>query len=535
MIGYLNLPSQAALWLETGDARSRGRRRAVPNAPPPMNPTLEQLFAGLPLVAHTGSLQRSVSGIVLDSRRAVAGSVFFALTGHRTDGNAFIDEAIARGSLAVVTRNPVQIQHSKVTYLQVAEPREILAEVSRRFYRHPDETLDMIGITGTNGKTTTAYLCRFFLGLEGAPVGLLGTVSYDLGNRTVPSFKTTPESVDICGMLAQMRDAGCRRVALEVSSHGIDQHRVRNLRFKAATFLNLTRDHLDYHGDIETYFGVKKRLFDGGNGKLPGCAVINLDDPRGRNLAASLAPAVSRLTFGTAEDADVRAANAVADIHGTTFDLTWPGGMLRVHSPLVGAYNVSNVLAATASCLAVGADPRGFLPRLDEFPGVPGRMEKIQAGQPFQVLVDYAHTDDALRNALGMLRQVTPGRLFAVFGCGGNRDRTKRPLMTQAVQEFADFSWATSDNPRREPVEQIFADMRGGVQRPERIAFIEDRRRAISLALDTAQPGDCLLIAGKGHETFQEFADTVIPFDDRQIARELIHIKQLAVAHQRNG
>jgi UDP-N-acetylmuramoyl-L-alanyl-D-glutamate--2,6-diaminopimelate ligase len=350
-----------------------------------------------------------------------------------------------------------------------------------------------------------------------------------LGARTVPSFRTTPESLDLFGMMAQMRDAGCREAVMEVSSHGIDQQRVLGLQFAAAVFTNLTRDHLDYHRTLESYFEVKARLFTGATGAAPKVAVVNLDDPHGEILAARLAAgAAPRLvTFGENPRAQVRAEAVALNFKNTTFRLVWPEGALEVDSPLIGRYNLSNLLAAVATAWALGRDPADFVPRLQGWGGVPGRMERIEEGQPFNVLVDYAHTDDALRNALGMLRTITPGRLLVVFGCGGNRDRTKRPLMVKAVQAYADFAFATADNPRSEPLAQIFADMRPGATAPDRIAWIDDRRRALSLALDAARPGDCLLVAGKGHETYQEFADTVIPFDDRQVVRELIGIKAL--------
>jgi UDP-N-acetylmuramoyl-L-alanyl-D-glutamate--2,6-diaminopimelate ligase len=323
---------------------------------------------------------------------------------------------------------------------------------------------------------------------------------------------------------------------MEVSSHGIDQQRVLGLQFGAAIFTNLTRDHLDYHRTLEAYFAVKTRLFTGETGPVPRLAVVNLDDPHGAELVARI-PATARVvTFGENPRADVRAENIALNFKNTTFRLVWPGGaesgrvggaVLDVDSPFIGRYNISNLLAAVATTWALGRDPRVFLASLGTFRGVPGRMERIEEGQAFNVLVDYAHTDDALRNALGMLRAITPGRLLVVFGCGGNRDRTKRPLMMRAVQEFADHAWATADNPRSEPLAQIFADMKAGVIAPEKITWTDDRRRALSLALDAAKPGDCILIAGKGHESYQEFADTVIPFDDRQVVRELIGIKQL--------
>jgi UDP-N-acetylmuramoyl-L-alanyl-D-glutamate--2,6-diaminopimelate ligase len=406
-----------------------------------------------------------------------------------------------------------------VTFIQVADARAMLARVSQRYYKFPDRELSVIGVTGTNGKTTVTHIIRQFLN-KSERVGLLGTISYDLGARTVPSFRTTPESLDIFGMLAQMRDAGCRSAVMEVSSHGIAQERVLGLEFGAAVFTNLTRDHLDFHKTLESYFEVKTRLFTGKVGPVPKLAVVNLDDPFGEELAARMAaeaPSARLVTFGENPKADVRAENVVLNFRDTALRVVWPGGSIATESPLIGRYNVSNLLAAAAT----------VIPRIRDFKGVPGRMERIEEGQSFNVLVDYAHTDDALRNALGMLRAITPGRLLVVFGCGGNRDKTKRPAMVRAVQDIADYAYATADNPRGEQLEKIFGDMKEGVVDPSKIAWIDDRRRAISIALDAARPGDSLLIAGKGHEGYQEFADTVIPFDDRQVVRELIGVKAL--------
>jgi len=491
-----------------------------------MAPKLADYFLEDEILALKGSLDRPISGLVMDSRRVAPGSLFFALPGLRTDGASYIDEAIARGAVAVVTSKLPLSAPAKVTYIQVADPRAQLARVAQRYYRFPDREIAVAGITGTNGKTTVSHLLRHLLGAD-QRVGLLGTISYDLGARTVPSFKTTPEALDTYGMLAQIRDAGCRQAVMEVSSHGIDQRRVLGLQLAVAVFTNLTRDHLDYHRSMEDYFAVKARLFTGETGALPKVAVINLDDPYGRRLVGLLPEAVRAITYGAAADAQVRAEDVELGLKGSRLRVVWPGGECRVESPLVGRYNVDNLLAAVAAAWALGRDPAVVLAKLRAFPGVPGRMERVEVGQAFNVLVDYAHTDDALRNALGMLRPVTPGRLLVVFGCGGNRDRAKRPLMTRAVQAQADFAFATADNPRREPLADIFADMREGVDDPGRITWIDDRRRAISLALDMAKPGDCLLIAGKGHESYQEFADTVTPFDDRQVVRELIGIKQL--------
>ncbi|HEY5078864.1 MAG TPA: UDP-N-acetylmuramoyl-L-alanyl-D-glutamate--2,6-diaminopimelate ligase [Opitutaceae bacterium] len=494
-----------------------------------MAPILSEYISESEILAVKGSLERPISGLVMDSRRVVPGNLFFALPGMRTDGASYLDEAVSRGASAIIAQRIPAHPPAKVTFIQVADARAMLARVSQRYYRFPDRSLSVVGVTGTNGKTTVTHLIRHFLN-GNERVGLLGTISYDLGARTVPSFRTTPESLDIFGMLAQMRDAGCRNAVMEVSSHGIAQQRVLGLEFGAAVFTNLTRDHLDFHKTLDAYFEVKTRLFTGSAGPVPRVAVVNLDDEHGERLAAKIAadvPSARLVTFGENPRAQVRAENVVLNFRDTSFRLAWPGGVAAVESPLIGRYNVSNVLAALATAWGLGRDPSALAPRMRDFKGVAGRMERIEEGQPFNVLVDYAHTDDALRNALGMLRAITPGRLLVVFGCGGNRDRTKRPRMVQAVQEFADHAFATADNPRGEQVERIFDDMREGVADPTKITWIADRRRAISLALDSAVAGDSLLIAGKGHEGYQEFADTVIPFDDRQVVRELIGIKAL--------
>ena len=526
MIGYLTQDHLLISAFQT-PAFGQGQKQAnVQNRVFKMAPKLSDYFREGEIIATKGPLDRPISGIIMDSRRAVPGTLFFALPGLRTDGSGYIDEAIDRGAVAVVSSKLPMHARGKVTFIQVADPRATLARVAQRYYRFPDRDMTVVGVTGTNGKTTVSHLMKHFLNGD-QRVGLIGTINYDLGVRTVPSYKTTPESLDIYGMLAQMRDAGCRQAVMEVSSHGIDQQRVLGLNFGAAVFTNLTRDHLDYHKTLDAYFEVKTRLFTGQMGAEPKLAVINLDDPHGEKLVGILPGSVRAVTYGENPKAQVRAEALALNFRNTTFKLVWPQGEMMIDSPLIGRYNVSNLLAAIATAWGLGRDPVVFMARLRSFKGVAGRMERIDEGQSFNVLVDYAHTDDALRNALGMLRTITPGRLLVVFGCGGNRDRSKRPLMVKAVQEFADQAFATADNPRSEPLLQIFADMKTGVTAPEKITWIEDRRRAISLALDIAKPGDCLLIAGKGHESYQEFADTVSPFDDRQVVRELIGIKAL--------
>lgn len=531
MIGYLTQNNTLTNAFRARPVRADRRETLARHRVFQMAPKLADYFAEDRLLALKGTLDRPFSGVVMDSRRVVPGNLFFALPGLRTDGAAFIDEAISRGAVAVVTSKlPLNVP-AKVTFLQVTDPRAELARVARQYYRFPDRDLEVVGVTGTNGKSTVTFLLRHLLGSD-QRVGLLGTIRYDLGARSVPSFKTTPEAVDIFGMLAQMRDAGCKQAVMEISSHGIDQQRVRGLQLDVAIFTNLTRDHLDYHESMDAYFEVKARIFTGANGDTPRVAVVNLDDRLGRVLVQRIPSGVRVVTFGEDAEAAVRASDIEYAFKTTRFRLTWPEGSLRIESPLIGRYNLSNLLAAIAAAWSLGRDPSVFLAKLRAFAGVPGRMEAVDEGQPFNVLVDYAHTDDALRNALGMLRPVTPGRLLVVFGCGGNRDRAKRPLMTAVVQEQADFAFATADNPRREGLAQIFSDMRGGVTDPDKITWIEDRRRAVSLALDMAKPGDCVLIAGKGHESYQEFADTVVPFDDRQVVRDLIAIKQLKPQNQ---
>lgn len=526
MIGYLTQDYPLIHAFAPRPIRRSRRETQLRNRVFKMAPKLSDYFEPAEITAVKGSLDRPISGLVMDSRRVVPGTLFFALPGRRADGASFVDEAVARGAVAVVTNKLPAVVPTKVTFIQVDDPRAALARVAQRYYKYPDRDLKVIGVTGTNGKTTVTHLIKHLLDAE-KRTGLIGTINYDLGSRTVPSFRTTPESVDIYGMMAQMRAAQCEHVVMEVSSHGIDQARVLGLEFGVAVFTNLTRDHLDYHQTLEEYFGVKTRLFTGDLGSKPGTAVINLDDPYGAKLAGLIPSGVRMVTFGENPEALVRAENVTLNFKNSTFRLVWPDGSVEVDSPLIGRYNVSNLLAAIATAWSLGRDPAQLLARLAGFKGVPGRMERIEEGQGYNVLVDYAHTDDALSNALAMLRVITPGRLLVVFGCGGKRDRSKRPLMTRAVQQYADFAFATADNPRGESLEQIFEDMKTGVTAPERITWIDDRRRAISLALDACKPGDCLLIAGKGHESYQEFADTVIPFDDRQVVRELIGIKNL--------
>lgn len=522
MIGYLtpNYPLVAA-FRDQPVVRTRVKNRPTTGLFKTA-PNLADYFPADEILASKGDLGRPISGLASDSRRVLAGNVFFALPGNRTDGHAFIDQAISRGAVAIVAEKIPSGTAARVTYIQVADVRWTLAKAAQRFNHFPDRSLEVLGVTGTNGKTTVAHLIKHLLATTTQRVGLVGTINYDLGNRVVPAYQTTPESLELYGLLAQMREAGCRQAVVEVSSHGLDQQRVGGLQFGVAVFTNFTADHLDYHGTNAAYFRAKGRFFNGENGPLPKVAVVNIDDAGGRELAAALPAGVRLISFGESATALVRAEQVQVTAHGTTFRLIWPEGAIEVECPLLGRYNVSNLLAAFAACYALGRDPAVIAVRLKYFSSVPGRMERISAGSAAQVYVDYAHTPAAMRASLSLLRTLTPGRLFVVYGCGGQRDRSQRAQLTKIVQEIADQVWVTADNPRAEPLSQIFADQQAGVIAAERIAFVPDRREAIRQALAAARVGDCVLIAGKGHEIYQKLADTIVPFDDRQVARELL-------------
>lgn len=486
-------------------------------------PNVAQLFEGVDCEAGRLNDETRITCLITDSRRVVPGALFFAIGGLRTNGNYFVEEAVDRGAVAIVTEEDLGARFP-IDFIRVKDVRQALALISRRFYDAPDENLHLTGVTGTNGKTTVTMLTQHLTG-GSDQVGLIGTIRYDLGKRTLPSFRTTPESVDTYSLLDQMVKNGCSESVMEISSHGIAQQRTYGLDVDVAAFLNLTQDHIDYHKSMEAYFEVKKRLMTGEMGRKPKKSVINIDCPYGRRLVAELGDQSSVTTFGMSAGAQVRASEVKLFPDRTEFELVWPEGAMQVTSPLLGRFNVSNLLAALTIAYVQGKAPENLLERLKTFPGVPGRMERIDEGQDYNLLVDYAHTDDALSHACGMLREITKGKLIVVFGCGGDRDRTKRAPMLKAVLKGADLVYATADNPRSEALEQIFADMRA-VDGSESVHFIQDRKDAISRALDAASADDCVLIAGKGHETYQEFDGTVIPFDDRIVARELIRLKQ---------
>lgn len=529
--------------------------------------SLAELFKNVPDVKFFGPDPHSCRphSLVSDSRRVIPDALFFAMDGLRSRGSNYAPDAVLRGAVAVVSRERLNLP-ADVAQAVVPNVAQAAALVAREFYAPavPDDNASahrpfpLVGVTGTNGKTSVTSLIRFLMMRQtDAPWGLIGTVRYELGRRSIPSYRTTPEALDLAGFFAEMRTANCAGAVMEVSSHAISQNRVYALPFSVVAFTNLTQDHMDYHGTMENYFAVKSRLFDGSQGSFPSAAVINTDDIWGRRLLAALPPQIRPVPFGIRKNffnkivADEAAAaldpdavpgtangffaeNLALSAAGSTFTLRCPAGSFAVRTRLPGDYNASNVLCALAVVHALGANLADAVRNVADFEGVPGRMDRVRNNPfPFDVFVDYAHTDDALANALGMLKKITRGRLLVVFGCGGNRDRGKRPKMVRAVQKFADFAWATSDNPRKEPLEQIFADMQTGIVNPEKIIFEPDRRRAIGLAIDAAAPGDCVLIAGKGHETYQEFAEITLPFDDRTVAAELLALRRCRLSDAR--
>ena len=459
----------------------------------------------------------SVSGIAYRSDRVRPGDAFFGVRGFAHDGHDYAPEAAARGAAAIVVERPVT--GLSVTQVLVPDTRVALALGSAAFWGWPSRVLPVIGITGTNGKTTTTYLTDSILRSAGRTTGLIGTVETRIGEERRRTAHTTPESADLEQLLAEMIDAGVTGVTMEVSSHAIDLRRVDGISFAVAAFTNLTQDHLDYHHTLEEYFSVKRRLFSDFE---VGAKVINVDDPLGRELADDLGV---DLTVGRAEDADVRARSEVLSERGATFDLVTPDGDAHVRLPLAGAFNVSNALVAAASALAIGIDLPTIVRGLESAPQVPGRLERVDAGQSFAVVVDYAHTPDGLEKAIRAVRSFTPmpGRVIVVFGCGGDRDPEKRPLMGQAAGRSADHVIVTSDNPRSEDPVGIILQIEDGLRASAASWQTEvDRRSAIAAAVSQATEGDAVLIAGKGHEDYQIFADRRIHFDDREVAREEI-------------
>ena len=483
---------------------------------------LAKLLRGIDARVAAAHGDQEISELAYDSRLVKPGTLFVAIRGQKTDGNKYVSDAVGRGAVAVVSEqeNPGGLP-AEFPWIQVADARKALAISAANYYMRPAEVLKLVGVTGTNGKTTTSYLVDSILRTAGCEVGLLGTISYRLVRETLPAPNTTPESLDLQKYLAEIVRAGGTHAVLEASSHALVMDRLWGCPFAVAIFTNLTRDHLDYHKTFEEYFAAKRRLFEGTGSAAPSTAVINSDDEYGQKLSGL---ASTTLTYGLESGADITTRKPSVSLSGIEFIAETPAGKIEIRSKLVGQPNVYNILAATGAGVAL-ALPLDVIARgVAQLSAVPGRFERIEVGQPFLVVVDYAHTDDALRNLLATATKLNPGgRIITLFGCGGDRDRTKRPLMGEAAGQASDIVVLTSDNPRSEDPLLIINDVIVGVQRTKAKVFVEpDRQKAIEIAIDEARSGDIVLLAGKGHESYQVLRDSTIEFDDREVTRRVL-------------
>src|SRR6478672_6173088 len=488
---------------------------------------LKTLLAAISPRQIIGPVDRVVESIAYDSRRVQRNGLFVALRGEKSDGHQFIEQAVEKGATVIVTEQ--EVQSPRATCVVVENTRSALADLARTFYQQPARRLKLAAVTGTNGKTTTTFLIKHICEKAGLRCGLLGTVRYEIADRVLPAVRTTPESLDVYDMFAQMVNAGCKAAAMEVSSHALAQERVRGIEWDVAVFTNLTQDHLDFHGTMENYFEAKALLFTGlveQKSKTKPTAVINLDDPYGAKLVDRLGKKIPVITYGVGARADFRASNYHAEFAGTSYQLDARGKSYLVRVPLIGRFNVANSMAALAAASGMGINLREAILSLARSPQVPGRLEAVPAKRQFQIFVDYAHTDDALLNVLKTCRELNPNRLIVVFGAGGDRDQRKRPLMGRVADQNADYSIITSDNPRKEDPLAIIAEVEKGF-RSGNYETVPDRTEAIARAIALAQPRDIILIAGKGHENYQEFADHTIPFDDRQMALRAVDNRPL--------
>jgi UDP-N-acetylmuramoyl-L-alanyl-D-glutamate--2,6-diaminopimelate ligase len=492
-----------------------------PTAPAPIQGTpLAHLIASLPDVEVRGDPGAVVSDVAYRSDLVEPGALFFCVPGTHVDGHLFAEAACRAGAAGVVVERWLDVSCTQVL---VPAVRRAMGPMSSAFFGHPSSKLTAIGVTGTNGKTTITYLLESIFLRSGLVPGVIGTTGVRVDRSQIPFDRTTPEAPDLQRLLYQMAGSGVQAVAMEVSSHGLDQHRVDGTRYACSIFTNLSQDHLDYHGTMEEYFRAKARLF---TSALSDRGVINADDPAAARLAAMAE--VSLSTFGFESGADLRATEARVDQRGLSF----VADGLRIRSRLHGMYNASNCLAAVAAARAVGMADEAIVAGIADLAGVPGRLEPVEAGQPFPVLVDYAHTPASLANVLRATRSLAPDRLIVVFGCGGDRDKGKRPLMGEVATGLADLTVITSDNPRSEDPASIIAEIESGARSGYGTYRVErDRRSAIRLAVRDAGAGDVVVIAGKGHETGQEFADRTIPFDDRIVAAE--ELRALALGRER--
>lgn len=457
-----------------------------------------------------------IKHLAYDSRRVEAGSLFFAIPGTQTNGARFIPEAVARGAVAVISEQSPD-SDNRIPWVTVRRIRAVMSLAANHFFGHAAQELVLVGVTGTNGKTTTAYLLHSILS-QAAPTLLLGTVHTVVGRTSSPARLTTPESVDLHRAFREALDAGCRFGVLEVSSHSLALDRTYGCPIPAAVFTNLTQDHLDFHGTMEDYFAAKRRLFDSRFNPGLRLSVVNGDDPWGQRLLADLPQAT---TYGLAWHHHVRVVHRQTTNEGTRLRLIWDDGELLLESRLIGNHNVYNILAAATTALLLGLEPELVRRGVAALTSVPGRFEKVPVERPYTVVIDYAHTPDALANVLKLARQMTSKRLICVFGCGGDRDRGKRPLMGEIAARLADLVIVTSDNPRTEDPDAVIDDIVAGIPpEADHVERITDRRSAIRRALRIAQAGDFILLAGKGHEDYQEIGTERIPFDERVVVQE---------------
>jgi len=474
---------------------------------------------------------RDVLSLQYDSRLVAPGALFFAFPGAKADGRQFAQQAIERGAVAAVSELPAPGAFNG-SWIQVEHGRHALAQACRNFFGPPERDLFLNAVTGTNGKTTTTYLLDAVFRGAGKTTAVLGTIGNHIAGEFFKSVNTTPESLDLYRLFDQLRRAGGTHVAMEVSSHALALGRSYGLAFHTVIFTNLTQDHLDFHGTMDAYFDAKRKLFFANGAAPPKWAVINADDP----YAARIAPGAETkvLTYGLAENADVRAEHVETGFDGLSFQLRYGNATVAMHSPLVGEVNVYNILAASAAGISYELDLEMIAAGIADLKAVPGRFERVDEGQPFLIIVDYAHTPDALRNAIGVARSLKPKRIITLFGCGGDRDRTKRPLMGMAAAELSDYVVLTSDNPRSEDPLDIINDTLVGLRRIDVPHKVEaDRTRAIRMAVEEARPGDLILVAGKGHETYQVLRDSTIDFDDRNVARDIL--KEFGYRRRKNG
>ncbi|MBC7248179.1 MAG: UDP-N-acetylmuramoyl-L-alanyl-D-glutamate--2,6-diaminopimelate ligase [Actinobacteria bacterium] len=481
---------------------------------------LSHLLEGLEGVRQETGGDPEVKGIAYHSARVKPGYLFCAVPGFRTDGHLYLQEALERGACALVVQAGKEIPpgaETRAAVVRAADTRLALALMSDRFWGHPSAGMHLVGITGTNGKTTTSFLVEAAAREAGLKAGLIGTVVYRSAGRELPVERTTPESADLQELLASMAGEGCSVVAMEVSSHALALRRVDGCRFRVGVFTNLSQDHLDFHRDMEEYFRAKERLFLplSRGGLQAESAALNVDDPYGRRLAATATGRV--LTYGTSRDAELRGELLAMGLKESRIAVRYRDWAAEGVTALTGSFNLYNILGALAACILLGLDAEKSMRGILSHPGVPGRFQAVEEGQDFAVLVDYAHTPDSLRRVLEAAREITEGRVIAVFGCGGDRDRGKRPLMGEIAVRIADLSIITSDNPRSEDPVAIIADIEEGARGARgggTYRVIPDRRRAIESAVEEARRGDVVVIAGKGHEKGQIFADRVLPFDD---------------------